>query len=188
MRVNICRIKQIVAFCALAGLITPLYASIFDNNLDANVAVSASNKYAAANLEKQGVLVAQTGNRLKIVLGVDNFFRFPTSTQLINNRSQTLAQIAQLLRNYGPQLIIVSGHTDNVGSDQAKLKRSYDQAKTIAAYLWSQGIPLRNMVVVGCADTEPVGSNHIMDGAAANRRIEIEVNYPPDLTASLLGT
>lgn len=154
----------------------------------ANNFVTNDNQKLAAQLDKQGVLVAQMANRIKIVLGVDNFFKFPTSTRLLDDRNATLRQVSQLVRSYNSPSIIVSGHTDNVGSDQAKLKRSYDQAKTIAAYLWSQGIPLRSMMVIGCADTEPVGSSHTMEGAAANRRIEIEVHYPPDLTASLLGS
>lgn len=189
MVANIRLLKKILMLCLAIGILTPVYAaSLFGNEYNTGSTISSGDKRAAADLEKQGLLVAQLGGRLKIVLGIDNFFKFPTSTQLINDRSATLAEVAQLLRNYDGQLITVSGHTDDVGSDQAKIKRSYDQANTIAAYLWAHGIPLRNMIVIGCADTEPVGSNHVMEGAAANRRIEIEVNYPPDLTKSLLGS
>ncbi len=194
MSVNICDMKRII-ICLITLLVTSACAAaLFDNTTDANASVSSSNRSSGAKLEKQGVLVTQLGGRLKIVLGVDNFFKFPTSTQLLDDRSATLQQVAGLLRNYGSQLITISGHTDNVGSDQAKLKRSYDQANTIAAYLWSKGIPLNHMLVIGCGDTEPVGSNHMMEdviptgGSASNRRIEIEVNYPPDLTKSLLGS
>lgn len=181
--------KTLITLCLSGIFITPVYASsVFGGDTGASASVSSNHTKIAAELTKQGVLVVQTGNRLKVVLGIDNFFLFPTSTKLVDDRSGTLAKVAELVRGYGSQLITVSGHTDNVGSDEAKLKRSYNQANTIAAYLWSQGIPLRSMMIIGCGDTEPVGSNHAMDGAAANRRIEIEINYPEDLTDSLLGT
>lgn len=136
---------------------------------------SAENIRLVNQLQKKGVQVEAT-EQLKIVLRVDKVFKFPTSTQLTNPPDNTLLEIAKLLMSYGSRQVTVSGHTDNVGSDAAKLKRSRDQANTIAAYLWSQGIPLKNLVVLGCGDTKPVASNMTPEGSAANRRIEIEIH------------
>lgn len=126
-------------------------------------------------LQTEGVQVGVT-DKLTIIIPVDNLFRFPSSTRLIDrSRSQALYDTADLVRSYGNRLITVSGHTDNVGSDAAKLKRSKDQAETVAAFLWSRGVPLKNIIVIGCGDTAPVSSNLTLEGSAANRRIEIEV-------------
>jgi len=126
-------------------------------------------------LQKENVQVQQT-DTVTLILRVDDFFQFPSSTRLSDTAHRdTLKKIATFVRSYGDRPITVSGHTDIVGSDRYKLKHSYDQADTIAAYLWSQGIPLRNLHVIGCADTEPVSSNKTFWGSSANRRIEIEI-------------
>ena len=86
-----------------------------------------------------------------------------------------LSEVATLIENYGDHVVTISGHTDNVGSDEEKLKRSRDQANAVAAYLWSRGIPLKNMIVLACGDTKPVADNVTTEGSAANRRIEISI-------------
>jgi OOP family OmpA-OmpF porin len=127
-------------------------------------------------LQKENVQV-QLSNRVTLILRVDDFFQFPSSTRLSDTAHRdTLKKIAMLARSYGDRPITISGHTDTVGSDTYKLKHSYDQADTVAAYLWSQGIPLRNLHVIGCGDAEPVSSNKTFWGSAANRRIEIEID------------
>lgn len=136
---------------------------------------SRDNARLAEELQKQGVQVQAT-DKLKIILRVDALFKFPSSTQLLSLRDNTLGQVTRLVRNYGNRLVIVSGHTDNVGTDAAKFKRSGEQADTVAAYMWSQGVPLKNLVILGCGDTKPVASNLTPEGSAANRRIEIEIH------------
>jgi OOP family OmpA-OmpF porin len=127
------------------------------------------------SLQAEGATVQMT-DRLIVILRVDDLFQFPSSTRLVDvSRRGMLIRVALLAKSYGNRLITVSGHTDNVGTDTYKLRQSYKQASTVAAYLWSRGIPLKNLLVVGCGDTEPVASNKTAEGSAANRRIEIEI-------------
>lgn len=125
-------------------------------------------------LQKQGVQVQAT-DKLKVIIRVDTLFKFPSSTQLKNSKNEVLSEVATLIENYGDHVVTISGHTDNVGSDEEKLKRSRDQANAVAAYLWSRGIPLKNMIVLACGDTKPVADNVTTEGSAANRRIEISI-------------
>lgn len=129
-------------------------------------------------LRQQGVEVIVVGDQLKVIFGTDRFFQGISTTRIKPGCIPTLNLVAQLFRSHGDRLITISGHTDNVGTDRDKLKRSYQQANTVAAYFWSQGFPLRNMIVIGCGDTEPVASNRTIPGSAANRRIEIESGGP----------
>lgn len=129
-------------------------------------------------LRLQGVEVIVIGSQLKVILGVDQFFQGVSTTKINPSCISTLNQVAQLFRSHGNQLITISGHTDNVGTDRDKFRRSYQQANTVAAYFWSQGYPLRNIMVIGCGDTLPVSSNKTINGSAANRRIEIESGTP----------
>lgn len=124
-------------------------------------------------LKVAGVTVIRIGDQLEFVLSVDRFFRQKSNTRLYPNQIETMKLITRLLRAYGNVPVKVYGHTDEVGSDQSKLRRSKQQADTIAAYLWSNGIPLGNIEAIGCGDTEPVSSNETVDGSATNRRIEI---------------
>jgi len=130
-------------------------------------------------LESEGVEVIQVGDELKIIIGYDHFFKRSSNTELRPDRDAAMKDITRLVRSRGNVPIIVSGHTDNVGSDRSKLYRSREQANTIASYLWANGIPLGNMTIIGCADTEPVASNKTLDGSTANRRVEIEVPVDP---------
>lgn len=162
-------LQKIILFSIGLLIITPMYAH-----------TSAPREYPPfwvsdqTSLEEEGVTVQKT-NRLTIILRVDDLFEFPSSTRLADSRRYTLHRVAAFVKHYGNRLITVSGHTDNVGTDTYKLRQSYKQASTVAAYLWSQGIPLKNLLVVGCGDTEPVASNKTAEGSAANRRIEIEI-------------
>lgn len=129
-------------------------------------------------LRQQGVEVIVIGDQLKVILSVDQFFQGVSTTKIHPRCMSTLNQIARLFLSHGNGLITISGHTDNVGTDRDKFRRSYQQANTVAAYFWSQGYPLRNMIVLGCGDTLPVSSNKTINGSTANRRIEIETGAP----------
>lgn len=125
-------------------------------------------------LRSEGVQVYKTGDRLKVVLGSDRIFKGLSTTQIRPSQVDVLNQVAQLFLSNNEYLITVSAHTDNVGTDRDKFRRSEQQANTVAAYLWSCGYPLHKMIIIGCGDTEPVASNKTINGSAANRRVEIE--------------
>ena len=142
-----------------------------------------------SELEAQGVQVIQTGDQLEIILGVDRTFRPRRNTRLYTSQIRTMRLVTQylIMKGYRNAPITVYGHTDEVGSDRDKLRRSKQQAETIKAYLWGDGIPLAKLRAIGCADTEPVSSNQTVDGSAANRRIEIVTGPEPYVHGSILN-
>ncbi|MFT3741637.1 MAG: OmpA family protein [Gammaproteobacteria bacterium] len=129
----------------------------------------------AADLRRDGVQVIQVGDELRIVLSTDRLFRGLSTTEIRPSCMYVLSKVALLLQNYCNYPIVVSGHTDNIGSDRAKFIRSQQQAETIAGYLWSQGVGLNDMRVIGYGDTRPVSNNRTTGGQAENRRIEINI-------------
>lgn len=132
-------------------------------------------------LQKYDVQVIVIGDTLRIVLQTDTFIR-PSTNQVNPRYGAIFDLIAKLIRCFPcicPDVpIYVVGHTDNVGSTANKIWRSCVQAHSVAAYLWSDGIPLARMKVIGYGDCDPVSGNKTMIGSATNRRIEILVNYP----------
>lgn len=132
-----------------------------------------TNDQLRRQLAAKGIELIQTGDKLEIILGSDRIFMPRSNNRLRYDETDAMTLVARFLKTRGNVPIHIYGHTDEVGSDRLKLQRTQEQADTIAAYLWENGIPLGNMTVTGLGDTHPVASNQTLDGSAANRRIEI---------------
>ena len=72
-------------------------------------------------------------------------------------------------------MIELSGHTDNVGSDEANLKLSDDRAKSVTDYLVTLGIDAKRIVAKGYGETKPVSTNDTDEGKQLNRRVEFTI-------------
>ena len=71
--------------------------------------------------------------------------------------------------------IVISGHTDSVGSDDANRTLSQKRAQAVKDWLVAKGINTGRMKVVGKGEMEPMATNETEDGRAQNRRIEFLV-------------
>ncbi|HBA33829.1 MAG TPA: hypothetical protein DCZ12_06835, partial [Gammaproteobacteria bacterium] len=70
--------------------------------------------------------------------------------------------------------VVISGHTDNQGSDAANFSLSQARAQKVAKFLSEVGkLNTKNLSWVGYGETRPVASNETSSGRAANRRVEI---------------
>jgi len=76
---------------------------------------------------------------------------------------------------YPDVTVVIAGHTDNVGSDDANRTLSQKRAQAVKDWLVSKGIPGGRMKVVGKGETEPMSSNDTDEGRAENRRMEFAV-------------
>ena len=72
--------------------------------------------------------------------------------------------------------LTVIGHTDNTGTDAINTPLSEARAKSVTAYLVSQGIAADAITSMGEGSSNPVASNDTEAGRAQNRRTEITVN------------
>jgi outer membrane protein OmpA-like peptidoglycan-associated protein len=71
--------------------------------------------------------------------------------------------------------IVISGHTDSVGSDEDNRTLSQKRAQAVKDWLVEKGINAGRMKVVGKGELEPMATNETEDGKAQNRRIEFLV-------------
>lgn len=71
--------------------------------------------------------------------------------------------------------ILIEGHTDNVGSNQANYALSQRRAYAVANYLVRKGINQRLINAVGYGEDRPIASNKTPRGRAQNRRVKIVV-------------
>ena len=72
-------------------------------------------------------------------------------------------------------VIEVQGHTDNVGSDENKLRRSQQRADAVRDYFVKKNIPQERVQSVGYGESKPIASNATTEGQAKNRRVEFEI-------------
>lgn len=126
------------------------------------------------DLQRQGVQVVHLGQRFRVILPTDILFK-PATTQLKTKYAKTvIVPLAQLIQNSQTQTAVtVTGYTDNVGSGVTQKKLAKQYATTVAAFLWAQGIPLRQMKIVGDGNQNRVASNR-PSMSYYNRRVEVE--------------
>lgn len=98
------------------------------------------------------------------------------SDKLTSDGQQQLSIVVPALKACPGVKLTVIGHTDNTGNDAINIPLSNDRAKSVAAYLVSQGIAADSVSSKGAGSAEPVASNDTEAGRAQNRRTEITVN------------
>ncbi len=71
--------------------------------------------------------------------------------------------------------VVITGHTDNVGSQKDNQILSLKRAQAVKNWLIKKGIASSRMRTVGRGENEPMSSNETAEGRADNRRIEFYV-------------
>ncbi|MBC6366553.1 OmpA family protein [Algoriphagus sp. AK58] len=71
--------------------------------------------------------------------------------------------------------ILISGHTDNVGSPAYNQNLSLQRAKSVQSFLVKEGLHPGRVLVEGKGDKEPMVPNTTPENQALNRRITIKV-------------
>lgn len=101
-------------------------------------------------------------------------FRF-NSSELSEEFSEFLDQVVNRLMENPGQTAEVTGHTDNVGSEEVNQRISLARAQSVADYLISKGIAVSRINVSGKGESLPVSTNATPAGRALNRRVEITI-------------
>lgn len=92
-----------------------------------------------------------------------------------------LTKLSNVLRQYPENRIVISGHTDNVGSASTNRALSQQRADSVKAYIISKGVPARCVPsAVGYGSEQPVASNATEAGRAANRRVDLSITVDED--------
>ncbi|NTZ43436.1 OmpA family protein [Altererythrobacter sp. SALINAS58] len=97
------------------------------------------------------------------------------------------ARLAEVLES--PQIafggpIVLRGHSDAVGRDEANLRASRERAEAVREYLVQNGIEENRIRVIALGEMRPIAPNATEEGEpyeegrAANRRVELFVDLP----------
>jgi len=73
-------------------------------------------------------------------------------------------------------LVLVEGHTDNIGTAAYNQQLSIKRAMAVRTALIANGVPANLIEAKGYGFDKPVASNKSKDGRAQNRRVEITIN------------
>lgn len=92
---------------------------------------------------------------------------------------QALAEVADVLGVYIDGEVVITGHTDSVGSDSDNARLSQERADAIVEALVALGVDEDRLTAVGAGESSPIEPNENADGSdnpdgrSANRRVEI---------------
>jgi len=109
------------------------------------------------------------------VLGQVLLFKF-NSYSIIPDSIDALEGIYEILKEYPDAQVVVTGHTDSIGSAEFNMALSEMRAQTVVNYLIKRGLNPNQFTAIGKGETEPVASNKTEDGRKANRRVSFSID------------
>lgn len=131
-------------------------------------------------LAQQGVQVVQVGETVAIVLPSDRLFN-PNSANVQSCQSNTLNDVAGLIKTYAVASIKVAGYSDDqdypATPQGRKMALTTRQAQVVASYLWSQNINARFAYAEGLGSLDPIAFNSTVQGKAFNRRVVVNFRF-----------
>ncbi|UOG77043.1 OmpA family protein [Hymenobacter tibetensis] len=106
---------------------------------------------------------------------LNNLF-FDTNQYELKPKSRTeLNRLVGFMKQYPEVQVEVSGHTDDVGSDDDNLSLSQNRAKSVYSYLVSQGVKAERLRFKGYGESKPLVANDSDSRRQQNRRIELRI-------------
>ena len=101
---------------------------------------------------------------------------FDTGKSTIRKSSDDeLVTLANILKENPELLLVISGHTDNVGNDDSNMTLSKNRAFAVKERLSNLGVDANRMTAKYYGETQPVASNDTAAGRQANRRVVFDV-------------
>jgi outer membrane protein OmpA-like peptidoglycan-associated protein len=100
---------------------------------------------------------------------------FETGKAEITPESEVVLQGAlNTLETYTDIVVQISGHTDNVGSEENNQRLSQRRADAVRSWLISKNIDSKRIIAIGYGEAEPIVPNDSNENKRKNRRIEFK--------------
>jgi outer membrane protein OmpA-like peptidoglycan-associated protein len=136
-----------------------------------NIDLKDITEYKEINQQELRLMPVMVGT---VVVMNNIFFEFAKS-KLKPESFPELDRVYKFLTEEKSMEIEISGHTDNIGSDQTNNKLSKERAQSCADYLIGKGIETSRISVAGYGKNRPVDFNTTDEGRAKNRRVEFTI-------------
>jgi OmpA-OmpF porin, OOP family len=87
----------------------------------------------------------------------------------------TVAEFKSWLEKYPQSMLMVTGHTDLVGTPEFNFRLGLKRAQVVSKYLENQGVKTTRMITDSKGSTEPAADYLTAEERAKNRRTEISI-------------
>jgi uncharacterized repeat protein (TIGR01451 family) len=100
------------------------------------------------------------------------------SAVLSSRAKESLKQVAEALRKFPGEKVVVEGHTDDIGTDKYNLDLSRKRAEAALDFLVKHGrFPAKRFLVHWYGKSRPIASNETPEGREINRRVEVKGQF-----------
>jgi OmpA-OmpF porin, OOP family len=130
-----------------------------------------NNKYLEIEGKDMTVKPVEVGVKVEM----NNIFFEFGKAELKPESYPELNRIATFFKSNTKIVSEISGHTDNVGSDEVNNKLSQERADVVRKYLLTQGVPQEKLTAKGYGKNKPKVANDTPENQAINRRVEFEI-------------
>jgi ElaB/YqjD/DUF883 family membrane-anchored ribosome-binding protein len=104
---------------------------------------------------------------------------FEVGSSALPEINKSILNKAAILIKAVPKLqISITGHTDSSGNENSNVALSTSRAKSVAAYLVSQGVAASSITAQGVGSSQSIADNTTEEGKLKNRRIAFAINEP----------
>jgi OmpA-OmpF porin, OOP family len=111
--------------------------------------------------------------RESVVIQADALFDFDKSVLRPDGKKAIDDALAKI-QGTDLEMVIATGHTDSIGTEQYNQRLSERRAEAVKQYLVSKGIPASKITTIGKGESQPVATNKTKEGRQKNRRVDIE--------------
>jgi type IX secretion system PorP/SprF family membrane protein len=131
----------------------------------------------AGSFENKGCPVIEKKDQEVVDMAVQNL-EFESSKAVIRETSKpSLNTFADKLKQKANWNLVLDGHTDNVGDEDANLLLSKNRVEAVKSYLISKGISENRIKVNYFGETKPIADNNTSEGRQKNRRVEFKIVF-----------
>lgn len=109
--------------------------------------------------------------------GVLRGVNFRNDSALLTSTAKTkLNDVALSLNQCRSRSVVISGHTDNVGSARYNQQLSKRRVSSVMEYLQSKGVEVERLKGEAYGEAQPIAANDTPAGREFNRRVEMSIS------------
>ncbi len=113
---------------------------------------------------------------------------FEFNSAVLSDRARkALRQVAETLRKYPEEKVVIEGHTDGIGTVAYNLDLSRQRAEAaVACLVEEEHMPVDRFLVKWYGKSTPIASNETPEGRELNRRVEVKGEFRETTRAYVL--
>ena len=108
-----------------------------------------------------------------IAVPINNIFFDSGLSELKDYSIPELRRISKIISDNN-LTVELSGHTDNIDSEEFNLKLSEDRANAVKIFLVSNGCDENKIITIGYGESQPLNNNSNSKERKENRRVEFK--------------